>query len=286
MRFGMKAFVGFLFGGVLSCLIVGAGQAQNTSDDPNAVTMTVMPMALDVKAPKVSDTITVRNGSRRPMQIQFRVFRWQKRDGKDFFSPTTDVVVTPPFVKIRPGGDGTARVVRTVQTPVQGEESYRVFVDQMPASRVRTNVSGAKPGISMVLSQSIPVFFSTGGQRAAIDNVPAPASSAASAQPEPSAEPASTAPAAASTTSSSLAFSIQSNGGRYNLTITNKGANRVRLSDVELMAGGKSVARKKGSLGYALPGQSASFSLSGRGGGSPDRVRYTTEEGRFELPLR
>jgi len=291
MRFGVKTFVSCLFGGILSYLVVGVGHTQNMSSDPNAVTMTVMPMALDVKAPKVSETITVRNGSRRPMQVQFRVFAWQKRDGKDVYTPTTDVVVTPPFVKIRPGDDGTVRVVRTAQSPVQGEESYRVFVDQMPSSRVRTNISGAKPGLSMILSQSIPVFFSSGGHRVAVDNMPAhvspaPSSDVVTAQPEPNAAPASTTPAAATTTSSSLAFSIQSNGGRYNLTITNRGASRVRLSDVELLAGGKRVAYKKGSLGYALPGQSASFSFSGRGGGQPDRVRYTTEEGRFELPLR
>jgi len=293
MHFGMRNFTGHFLGmrffaGVFFCLVAGGVSGQTLQDDPNAVTMTVMPMALDVVAPKVSDTITVRNGSRRPMQVQFRIFRWQKRDGQDFYAPTTDVVVTPPFVKIRPGGDGTVRVVRVAKQPVRGEESYRVFVDQMPSSRVRTNVSGAQPGVSMILSQSLPVFFSSLGARAAVDSPPSPpaASKQANFSPVPAADSSQDAPQAPQTVATSLVFEVQNNGGHYNLIVTNTGGSRVRLADVELLAGKSRVARKKGLLGYALPGQSASFSLSGRGGGLPDRVRYTTEAGRLEMLLR
>jgi len=236
--------------------------AQQAGSRDQGLSITVMPMTVEVRAPKVSENITVRNNGRQPMKMQFRVYRWQKKNGQDFFAPTSDVVVTPPFVTVRPGADGVARLVRVSQKPLSSEESYRVFIDQVPPSRVRVDVSGVSSGVAMTLGQAIPAFFypaSTGGA------VAAGAAGQASGQP---------------------IFSVQSNGNNFQLSVVNSGAQRLRLSDVELLAGGTVVARKKGLVGYALPGEQANFKISGKGGGLPDRIRYQSAAGRVEAPLR
>jgi len=230
--------------------------AQQGGREQQGLSLTVMPMILDVRAPKVSDTITVRNNGRQPMKMQFRVYRWQKKNGQDMFAPTNDVVITPPFVTVRPGADGVARLVRVSQKPLTGEESYRVFIDQVPSSRVRVDVNGVRSGVAMTLGQSIPAFF-----------YPASAGSAAGQS------------------SAQAVFSVRPNGKNYELTVTNPQAQRLRISEVELLAGGKVVARKKGLVGYALPGAQASFTIAGKGGGAPDRIRYQSDAGRVEVPL-
>jgi len=248
-----------IFALVLSTFVAPASVQAQVGSREQSLSITVMPMMLEVKAPKVSENITVRNNSRQPMKMQFRVYRWQKKNGQDFFAPTSDVVVTPPFVTIRPGADGVARVVRVSKKPLTAEESYRVFVDQVPPSRVRVDVTGVSSGVAMTLGQAIPAFFypaSAGATGQAGQNVGQPI------------------------------FSAQSDGKNFQLIVTNPAQKRLRLSDVELLAGGVSVARKKGLLGYALPGEQTRFKISGRGGGLPDRIRYTSDSGRVEVPLQ
>jgi len=261
MRLSKKSF--FRLSGLLSFLALAAPVAlpsalaqQPGRQQGQGISMTVMPMIVEVNAPKVAETITVRNSSRQPMKMQFRVYRWQKKNGKDMFAPTSDVVITPPFITIRPGADGVARLVRVSKKPLTGEESYRVFIDQMPSSRVRVDVNGVRSGVAMTLGQSIPAFF-----------YPASTSSAAAAvQAQP-------------------VFSVAAKGKNYEISVINPLNQRLRMSDVELLAGGRVIARKRGLLGYALPGEQASFNLSGKGGGMPDRIRYSSDAGRVEAPL-
>jgi len=245
---------------VLSTVTVAPLSAQQAGGRDNGLSITVMPMAVEVVAPKVSEKITVRNNGRQPMKMQFRVYRWQKKNGQDFFAPTSDVVVTPPFVTIRPGADGVARVMRVSKTPLAAEESYRVFIDQVPPSRVRVDVSGVSSGVAMTLGQAVPAFFYPAGR--------------------------ATGAAAATPVTAQPIFSVQATGKNFQLDILNPTQKRLRLSDVELLAGGVVVARKKGLMGYALPGEQASFKISGKGGGIPDQIRYTSDAGRVETHLQ
>jgi len=251
---------------ILSCGLVATsvllasgqgGQAQQAGSQ--GLSITVMPMMVEVHAPKVAETVTVRNNSRQPMKMQFRVYRWQKKNGQDLFAPTTDVVITPPFLTVRPGADGQARLVRVSKKPLTAEESYRIFVDQVPPSRVRVDVTGVRSGVAMTLGQSMPAFFYPASSSSAAANIAAPAQAV---------------------------FSVQAQGKKYEITVTNPGGQRLRLSDVELMAGGVSIARKKGLLGYALPNSQANFTISGKGGGVPDRIRYSSDQGRIEVPFQ
>ncbi|UXN04413.1 MULTISPECIES: fimbrial biogenesis chaperone [unclassified Bartonella] len=238
---------------VYLALATGAVQSQELA---NGVSLTVMPLVLDVKPPKVADNIMVRNTSRMPVRLQVRVFRWQQKGGKDYYAPTNDVVITPPFVSVKPGGVATVRVSRVAKGPVLGQEAYRVFVDQIPPSALRTNNAGeSSAGVSMVLRQVVPVFFSpgTGGVAAS---------------------------------QASISFFAQPASGGFNITATNRGSNRIRMADVFLLAGGQVIGAKSKLVGYALPGSDFRFFVATRGGGKPDRIRFTSDVGQIEYPLQ
>jgi fimbrial chaperone protein len=89
---------------------------------------------------------------------QVRVFKWTVKDGKEQMTPTTDVVASPPALKIQPGGKATVRVVRLSKAPVTGEESYRLIIDDIPPPPDKAGDS-----VSFAVRHAIPVFFQAPG---------------------------------------------------------------------------------------------------------------------------
>ncbi|UXM94732.1 fimbria/pilus periplasmic chaperone [Bartonella sp. HY329] len=229
----------------------------NSQQLKGGVTLTIMPLALDIKPPQVGDNVIVLNGSEMPIRLQVRIFRWQQRNGKDYYAPTKEVIVNPPFIEVQPNGRATARVTRISKKPLTGEESYRVFVDQIPISSLRTAKSGiVTPGVNMVLRQIIPVFFRPG-----------------------------IGPASNNQQQQDLIFTAKAARGGFNITASNRGVNRIRISDVSLVANGSIIGSKGNLAGYALPGSAIQFFVPTQGGGMPNAIRFITDQGAMELPL-
>ena len=120
-----------------------------------AATLQVSPVNVDVKAPALATTITLRNLDSTPINTQIRVFKWSQQDGKDVLVPTQDVVASPPAAQLKPGADYPVRVVRAGRQPIEGEEAYRLLVDQVPDS-----IAGKGDAVNFAIRYSIPVFFS------------------------------------------------------------------------------------------------------------------------------
>jgi fimbrial chaperone protein len=120
--------------------------------------MQVTPVLIDAVGQSTA-SINLRNGGDYPLDAQVRVFRWTQEGGVDHLDPTDDVVASPPVVTLRPNTDYAVRLVHTSPMPTRGEESYRVLIDELPNAENRVN------GVSLLVRQSIPVFFS-GRERA------------------------------------------------------------------------------------------------------------------------
>ena len=117
-----------------------------------AASLQVSPVNLEVQGK--ASVINLRNDGDEAIQTQIRILKWTQVNGKDELLPTRDVVASPPAAKIGPGADYVIRVVRIAQTPVQGEETHRILVDQLPrkSGKAGTNVN-------FLMRYSIPVFF-------------------------------------------------------------------------------------------------------------------------------
>ena len=213
-----------------------------------AGTLRVSPVRLDVAAAAAAaTTVTLRNDGNRPIMVQARVFRWVQSNGEERLEPTRDVVVSPPMAKLQPGAKSVVRVVRTSRSPVQGEETYRVLIDELPAVQDRTST------VSMVVRQSIPLFFIGQGLRGA-----------------------------------NLAFAIQRRGAHSgDLVVTNHGDRSLRLADLAVVNGsGQAVTLAKGLVGYVHGRSTMRFPL--RSGnlkavtGRQARLLATSELGRID----
>jgi fimbrial chaperone protein len=201
-----------------------------------------------VQAAGGATSIEVANAGTTPVNVQIRVFRWVQQNGEDVLLPTTDVVVSPPIATLQGGAENVVRIVRIATTPVQGEESYRILVDELPNPMGQ----GGGVAVNMVVRQSIPVFFGASGPPQIGWSV-APASGG---------------------------YRITAtNTGATRLRIANLG-----LTDPN----GRVVAVYQGLAGYVLSGSTMTWLVTGSGlaGGQQLTISGDGEAGRFNATVR
>lgn len=190
-----------------------------------ATSLRAAPTTLELVAPDSAAVLNLRNEGERSINVQVRVFRWTQQDGVDRFETTTAVVASPPATSLKPGADYVVRVLRVSKAPIEGEESYRVIVDELPDAARRRNGT-----VTMVLRHSIPVFF-----RAADASAPA------------------------------VSFSLRATGAGDVLEARNEGDTHLRLSDLTLSQRGRTVVDRAGLLGYVLGDATVNWRLPGSG---------------------
>ncbi len=180
----------------------------------------VEPVLLNLEAPAAASFVTLHNSDDKDMEVQTRVFRWSEHGDMEELQPATDVAVSPPIATIGPGEDYMVRVVRVAETPVRGEEAYRLWIDELPDAR-RHGASG----LNILIRQSIPVFFHA-------QDIAAP----------------------------SLTWSARRERGKILLVVQNSGDEHARLIALQLHdSAGKTVSFGAGLIGYVLGHESLTF---------------------------
>jgi len=218
---------------LLAAMFIQAGMACATQ-------LRVDPVLLELDAPAAAGALTLRNDEDGEVAVQTRVFRWSQVNGNESLELTTDVVASPPTVRLAPHADYTVRIVRTTNEPVRGEESYRVIVDQLPDARRRVGRA-----INILIRQSIPVFIR-----------------------------------AAQVTRANGSWSLASEGGKVVVTASNSGDERLRIASLRLRdTTGSTIDFGNGLVGYALGHSSMSFiaTTPPRGFGAGGPVAITAE---------
>lgn len=198
-----------------------------------AAALRIEPVLVEVYAPGAASMLTLRNDDNSDVNVQIRIFKWSQSNGKESLEPTTDVVASPPAIKLAPKSDYLARIVRITKQSIQAEESYRIFVDQLPQTQGR-----APRQINLLLRQSIPVFFS----------------------PRQGAD-------------AKVTWSVAYDGPRLLVTAQNNGERRLRIAALTLQDGtGRIISFGAGLVGYVLshsamswmaPGQARGFGAGG-----------------------
>ena len=200
----------------------------------------VAPVSFEVAAPGATANLTLRNEGASPITVQARVFSWTQ-NGQEHLTPTRDVVVSPPITQLAPGAVQTVRIVRTSRQRVEGEEAYRLFVDELPDQSRRGGAT-----VSFVSRLRIPVFF---------------------------VQPNATVP--------TVSWRILQQGGQSWLEATNRGQIHLKLADMSLLSGNKATFRQNGLFGYALGGSTMRWPLQRRAGGGQLSLSAKTNLGPY-----
>ena len=123
----------------------------------------VAPIRVDFAAGLRIGAVTVTSEDDHPLVFKNSPSLWtQNADGGDVYTPTSDLVVTPPLLRVE---TGEPRIVRigTVRDPGDVERSYRVFLEeQAPA-----NPEGGGATIAVVIKFGVPVFVAPRSERVA-----------------------------------------------------------------------------------------------------------------------
>ncbi len=201
---------------------VAATVALSATGELKAQSLRVSPVTIDLPVSAQSSSLTIGNDSAKTVTVQARVFRWTQRQGEDVLEKTSEVVVSPPILTLAQGSDNILRVVRTASTPVVGEETYRILIDEVP-SREKLQTQG----VAIVLRQSLPVFFAGLDVKAADIN-----------------------------------WNIARHQNMMVVTATNTGQKRFKVSQLRIYTGAdRDLASIKGLAGYVLGGQTKTWEL-------------------------
>lgn len=213
----MKPFVSTLLAGAI--LLAPAAAA--------AGALEIGPVSVSLIGKERTTTLQVRNPGAEPLNVQIRPMDWTQANGQDNHTPSSTLIVSPPFFTVAPGQAQTVRIVLDVkQTPDQ-ERAWRLIVDELPPPR-----AGGAAGVAVPIRALVPVFLS----------------------PNLKARP-------------QLAWSAARRNDGLVLTVANRGPVHERLSGLQLTAGGARVGGPDPLFGYVLPGTSRSWTVPGGNGG-------------------
>lgn len=141
----------------LACLLLGC------MAPAVAGRFSVAPIRVDFTVGTRIGAVTVTSEDDHPLVFRNTPSLWtQNAEGGDVYTPSSDLVVTPPLLRVEAG---VPRIVRigTLREPGDVERSYRVFLEeQAPA-----NAEGAGATIAVVIKFGVPVFVAPRSERVA-----------------------------------------------------------------------------------------------------------------------
>ena len=108
----------------------------------------VSPVNLTLPADRQSTSLTIRNNDSAPVAVRVETFGWSQQDGRDVYSATSDVIVSPAIFTIAPGA---VQLVR-VGLRARNAKAYRVIFEEIP----RQQSSGS---VQVALRLNLPLYL-------------------------------------------------------------------------------------------------------------------------------
>lgn len=117
----------------------------------------VDPVSLSLPVDKATTSLSIGNNASAPVGIRVSALRWTQVDGKDVYTPTSDVIASPPIFTLDPGGKQLVRL--GLRRREQGA-AYRVIVEEIPSEASKGT------GIRVALRLNLPLYVKAGDKAA------------------------------------------------------------------------------------------------------------------------
>lgn len=115
-------------------------------------TLEVNPVRLTLSHAQPVTALTVRNAGAQPVVLQLKTVAWTQDDGRDEYTPSRELLATPPIFTLAPDAVQTVRVGLRRAPDADQELAYRLYLQEIP---------GAAPegtGVRISLRLGVPVF--------------------------------------------------------------------------------------------------------------------------------
>jgi fimbrial chaperone protein len=183
-----------------------------------AANFIVSPVRAELSPAQSSAALTVTNETGdEAVVVELRTIAWSQKDGDDIYTPTTELIATPPIFHVAPGGSQVIRVALRRPPAPDRETAYRLILREVPPP--------PKPGfagVQIALEMSLPVF----------------------AKPR-------------SPTAPALRWKLESQpDGAIGLSVHNEGSAHAQIADLKLLAPGlQQPVGTFSQFAYILPGE-------------------------------
>lgn len=111
------------------------------------------PVRVELSPEQQTAAIIVRNDSDQPSSMQIQAVVWSQVDGQDVYTPTRELLVSPPVVTIAPKSDQVIRVALRRPADPTRELTYRINLQELPAQPAPEFT-----GVHVALRIGLPVF--------------------------------------------------------------------------------------------------------------------------------
>lgn len=94
--------------------------------------LSVAPIRLELSASALTASLTVTNTGTESSVVQLEVTAWSQQRGQDVYTPTRELLATPPIFTLPPGGSQIVRVGLRRAPDTRSERAYRLFLQEIP----------------------------------------------------------------------------------------------------------------------------------------------------------
>lgn len=125
-----------------------------------AATFSVSPVRIYMEPRERAAAVTVVNEGDAELVLESELFQWtQKADGTDELTPTDDLILAPPILKLPAKSRQVLRLANLKPVPPGEQLTYRMIVREVPEA------AEPKPGVQIQISLafSLPVFITPPG---------------------------------------------------------------------------------------------------------------------------
>ena len=121
----------------------------------------VAPIKLEFDRATRTGLITVNNEDTKPVNFQIKLYRWfQDAQGQDQYEESNDLVYFPQIMSIEPDQKKLIRV--GIKRPAETvEQTYRLFIEELPPLTPDTPDTSAKAGasVAVLIRFGVPIFL-------------------------------------------------------------------------------------------------------------------------------
>jgi P pilus assembly protein, chaperone PapD len=209
----------------------------------------VNPVRLDLSSKATTAALTLKNTGTESVVVQVSVEGWAQQDGKDAYSPTREVLVTPTVLTVPPSAERIIRVGLRRAADPKNELSYRLFLQEVPPPP-----QPGFQGLVVALRVGLPVFVQP-TQADAAPRMPRSATRLAD--------------------------------NKVEITAANEGNAHLQLSEFSLFAGSGDAVGTQTGLTYVLPEQRRSWvvPLSAPLSATRLQLKAVTDAGNIETEM-
>ena len=109
----------------------------------------VNPVQINLLADRQSASLKLTNSDSAPVSVRVATFAWTQVDGSDVYTPTNNVIASPPIFTIPPG---QTQIVRIGVRNRAGPRAYRVILEEIPRDQP------VKGQVQITLKLNLPLY--------------------------------------------------------------------------------------------------------------------------------